>query len=267
LVMQFLNILQRTIEPLPIRGKVRLAEAILRHVRCKEVECHPLPGITVFLRTNQRIERWMWAGAYERELVQLMKRTIKAGMTVLDVGANVGYFSTLASGLVGNTGQVHAFEPMPQNLSRLRQNLGVFRWAHSYPYAVGDATGTAVICFNESEAGWASLLTSNDLERRADINIIRLDDWVRDHAVNRIDFMKMDIEGGEFQALLGAQELLSRFRPVIVAELNAVCLARSNRKPEDVLALLRGLGYDCSPFKDGVLAIPQIPPVPNPDSR
>ena len=209
----------------------------------------------------------MWAGAYERELVQLMKRTLKSGMTVLDVGANIGYFSALASGLVGNSGQVHAFEPMPQNLSRLRQNLSAFCWAHSYPNAVGDATGTAVIYFNELEAGWASLLSSNDLERRAEIDVIRLDDWVRDHAVNRVDFIKMDIEGGELHALQGAQEMLSRFRPVIVAELNAVCLARDHRKPEDVLALLRGLGYACSPFKDGVLAIPQIPPTLQSDSR
>src|SRR6266481_3264014 len=173
--MHFLNILQRTIEPLPIPGKVRLAEAIFRHVRFRELECHPLPGITVSLRTNQRIERWMWAGAYERELVQLMKRTLKSGMTVLDVGANIGYFSALASGLVGDSDQVHAFEPMPKNLSRLRQNLSVFRWAHTFSYAVGDATGTAVIYFNESEAGWASLLIGHDLERRADISVIRLD--------------------------------------------------------------------------------------------
>lgn len=61
--------------------------------------------------------------------------------------------------------------------------------------------------------------------------------------------------------------MLSRFRPVIVAELNAVCLARDNRKPEDVLALLRGLGYGCSPFKDGVHAVPQISPAPQPDSH
>jgi FkbM family methyltransferase len=265
--MHFLNILQRTIEPLPIPGKGRLAEAILRHVRSREVECHPLPGITVSLRPNQRIERWMWAGAYERELVQLMKRTLKSGMTVLDVGANIGYFSALASGLVGSSGQVHAFEPMPKNLSRLRQNLSVFRWAHTFPYAVGDATGTAVIHFNESEDGWASLLSGHDLERRADINVIRLDDWIHHHAINRIDFMKIDIEGGEFRALQGAQEILSRFRPVIVAELNAVCLARDHRKPEDVVVLLRSLGYGCSPFKDGVLAIPQVSPVPPPESQ
>src|SRR5258708_32353999 len=187
--MRFLNILQRTIEPLPIRGKVRLAEAIFRHVRSRELECHPLPGITVSLRTNQRIERWMWAGAYELELIRLMKRTLKSGMTVIDVGANIGYFSALASGLVGNTGQVHAFEPIPQNVSRLRQNLSAFRWARLYPCAVGEAPGKATIYFNESEAGWASLLISDDLKGRVDFDVIRVDCWARADANNRDDFV------------------------------------------------------------------------------
>jgi FkbM family methyltransferase len=204
----------------------------------------------------------MWAGAYEQELVALMKRTLKSGMTVVDVGANIGYVSALAAGLVGDTGQVHAFEPIPQNVSRLRQNLSAFRWAHLYPCAVGEVSGKATIYFNESESGWASLMMSDDLGRRTDVDVIRLDDWARDCDINRVDFLKIDIEGGEFHALRGAQEMLSRFRPIIVAELNAVCLARDHRKPEDVLALLLGLGYKCSPFNDGVLAIPQIPLAP-----
>src|ERR1700694_4042840 len=158
--MHFLNTLQRILEPLPLPGKGRLAEVILRHMPPREVDCHPLPGITVSLRTNQRIERWMWGGAYERELVHLMKRTLKPGMTVLDLGANIGYFSALASGLVGNSGQVHAFEPMPQNVSRLRQNLSAFRWAHLYPCAVGEIPRKATIYFNESEVGLASLMMS-----------------------------------------------------------------------------------------------------------
>src|SRR5258708_36598071 len=105
-----------------------------------------------------------------------MKRTIKSGMTVIDVGANIGYFSALASGLVGNTGQVHAFEPIPQNVSRLRQNLSAFRWARLYPCAVGEPPGKATIYFNESAAGWASLLISDGLKCRANSTAIALAD-------------------------------------------------------------------------------------------
>src|SRR5258706_9043453 len=146
-----------------------------------------------------------------------MKMTHNSWKNVIDVCANIGYISAIASGLVGNTGQVHAFEPIPQNVSRLRQNLSAFRWARLYPCAVGEAPGKATIYFNESEAGWASLLISDDLKCRADVDVIRLDDWARDHAINRVDFVKMDIEGGEFHALRGAQEMLSRFRPIIFA--------------------------------------------------
>src|SRR5215469_12469586 len=101
--MNYLSVLQRVLEPVPIRGKGRIAELILSHMN-GEVDCHPLPGVTVSLRTNQRIERWMWAGAYEPELVSLLKRTLKPGMTVLDLGANIGYFSVIAAALVSDDG-------------------------------------------------------------------------------------------------------------------------------------------------------------------
>ena len=108
------------LQRLPIPGKGRLADAVLSNMN-REFECHPLPGVTVSLRANQRIERWMWAGAYETELVSLLKKTLKSGMTFLDLGANIGYFSVIAAALVKDHGHVHAFEPMPQNLARLRK--------------------------------------------------------------------------------------------------------------------------------------------------
>jgi len=242
------------LEPLPIRGKGRFAGLVLSGTG--EVECHPAPGVRVMLRKSQRIERLMWAGAYERELIAWMKKTLKPGMTVLDLGANIGYFSAIASQLVGRTGQVHAFEPMPQTLSQLQKNLTAFGWAHLYPCAVGETPGTATIYSNELEAGWSSLLSDSDLKPLTEINVIRLDDWARDRGILRVDFIKMDIEGGEIRALRGASEVLRRFRPIIVAELNATCLARDGRAPEDVLNLLRTARYKCTPFNDGVLATP-----------
>src|SRR5579864_2817767 len=112
--MIVLNAIQRTLECLPVRGKGRLANVLLQALKPDELECHPLHNVTVALRPEQRIERLMWASAYERDLVTLFKRTIKPGMTVADVGANIGYFSAIAAGLVGSAGAVHAFEPNPE---------------------------------------------------------------------------------------------------------------------------------------------------------
>ena len=255
-----LNTLQRVLEPLPLRGKGRFSKVLFRFLRAEEAECHPLPGVTVHVRPDKWIERLMWAGAYERELVDLFKRVLKPGMTVLDLGANIGYFSVLAAGLVGKSGQVHSFEPAPTCFTQLGRNLAAFPWAHVYPAAVGDAPGTACFHFSDkaNETGWGSLLSGEDAPtRETTVPVVRLDDWAREQAVRRVDFIKMDIEGGEFRALQGAAELLSRYRPVLVAELNSVCLARDNRKPDDVLAQLRTAGYDNFAFNDGVLAVPR----------
>ena len=110
--MNYLTGLQSVLERLPIRGKGRLADAVLSN-RNGEFECHPLPGVTVSVRANQQIERWMWAGAYETELVSLLKRTLKPGMTFLDLGANIGYFSVIAAALVKESGQVHGLKLYP----------------------------------------------------------------------------------------------------------------------------------------------------------
>jgi FkbM family methyltransferase len=256
-----LNTLQRILEPLPIRGKSRLAIAVLSRLGECEVQCHPLRGVTVFLQPDKWIEQLMWAGSYERELVNLFKRVLKPGMTVLDLGANIGYFSVLAAGLVGNTGQVHAFEPDATCFARLKKNLSAFPWAQAHSIAVGDQPGMARFHYSQkgSETGWGSLLFGKDNASTQEtlVPVMSLDAWACEQAIRRVDFIKMDIEGGEYRALKGAEALLYQHRPVIVAELNEVCLRRDHREPTDVLSLLRAAGYNRFSFNDGVLGIPQ----------
>jgi FkbM family methyltransferase len=255
----FLNTLQRVLEPLPVRGKGRLSEVVFRVLPTSEAQCHPLPTVTVLVRPEVWIERLMWAGAYERELVNLFKRVLAPGMAALDVGANIGYFSVLAAGLVGETGLVHSFEPAPACFSQLKRNLAAFPWADASPFAVADAPGIARFHFSErpNQTGWGSLLSEeNSAMQEAEVPVITLDQWTREQGIRRVDFIKMDVEGAEYRALLGATEVLYRCRPIVVAELNAVCLARDGRRPEDILALLRAAEYDTFAFNDGVLALP-----------
>jgi FkbM family methyltransferase len=253
-----LNTLQKVLEPLPVRGKGRLSEVVFRFLGVHEAECHPIPTVTVHLRPHVWIERLMWAGAYERELVNMFKTVLKAGMTVLDVGANIGYFSALAAGLVGRGGEVYAFEPSPACSSQLKRNLAPFPSAYAFPVAVGDAHGTACFRFSEepNQTGWGSLLSEDKSMQETIVPVVTLDDWVRENKIRRVDFIKMDVEGAECRALQGATALLNQFRPIIVAELNSTCLARDGRQPADVLALLRTAGYDTFAFNEGVLALP-----------
>ena len=118
-------------------------------------------------------------------------------------------------------------------------------------------SGVSSIYCNRSEAGWSSLFNDADLEARGEVQVIRLDDWSREHELNRIDFIKIDIEGSEYRALVGAKETLHRFKPTIVVEINIPCLARDGHTASDVLGLLAAEGYKCIPFGDGALAVPR----------
>jgi FkbM family methyltransferase len=253
------DMFQKIIEPLPIRGKGRLAAALLARTRRKEVTCHPLPNVTIFLRPGVWIEQLMWAGAYEPALVSLLKLLLKPGMTVLDVGANIGYFSAISATLVGPSGRVYSFEPMTECFMRLQQNVKAYPWAQAQALAISDEPGMAVFHFSErsNESGWGTLLANGDLShQRVNVNVMTLDDWVRQASTARVDFIKVDIEGGEYRAIAGAKRLLSEFRPIVVAELNDKCLARDDRRPQDVIDLLHKARYDAFSFNDGVLGIP-----------
>jgi FkbM family methyltransferase len=242
--MDYLKALQVLLNRLPIRGRGRIADAVLSG-KNGEFECHPLPGVTVFLRANQRIERWMWAGVYEPELVSLLKKTLKPGMTVLDLGANIGYFSAIAAALVGEKGEVHAFEPMPENLARLRKNLQPFPWATAHPYAVANVSGEVPIHYSAKEAGWASIHSEHDLRDlpcTSAVSAIRLDDWLQSRPMNRIDFIKLDIEGSELDALESARRILSDFHPAIVAE------TKLGWHHDEIRELLSAAGYQCQAF-------------------
>jgi FkbM family methyltransferase len=197
----------------------------------------------------------MWAGVYEPELVTLMKKMLKPGMTVLDLGANIGYFSVIAAALVCEQGQVHAFEPMPQNFVRLEKNLEPYPWALAHPFAVANVAGEVPIHYSDKEAGWASIHDHHDLRDlpcTSAVRAIRLDDWLQSRSISRIDFIKLDIEGSELDALLSGRRALSQFHPIIVAE------TKLGWHHNEICQLLRGAFYECHSFAgDSILGIPR----------
>ncbi len=253
-VRDILSLVQRALEPLPVRGKGRLAEQILRRTKADVLSCHPLSGMKVQLRRSQRIERLMWAGAYEREVIALMKRVLKPSMTVMDIGANIGYIAAIAAALVGAGGQVHAFEPNPSCYACLVQNLNPFSHAYAHQMAISDTQGTLPLYLggNSAEDGWGSLLEScafergpepRDERRVVQVEVTSIDDFVSRSIARRVDLIKIDIEGNELHALRGALQTIERNHPVIIAELNTGCLARDGVAPADVVQFLRDQGY------------------------
>lgn len=156
-------------------------------------------------------------GEFDQAVWRAIEPSLYPGSVFLDVGANVGYYSILASGRVGKDGHVHAFEIDPRPLRCLRKNANscTNRNLTIHERAVSDRVGTGVL-IAELDCGH-SAVKQDGIGMR--VQTVSLDYWIdQPGAPNRIDVIKLDIEGGEIFALEGARRLIEKFRPLIVCE-------------------------------------------------
>lgn len=150
------------------------------------------------------------AGVHESGTTALCRKIIKRGWTVLDLGAGDGYFTVLFSKLVGPEGKVVAFEPDDTNIENLKSNVARNGCANVVivPKAVSERTGK-VPFFSAYTKGTGSLYyESSGGGEWVNVDSVSLDDYFRNYA-GRINFFKMDIEGGEAGAFNGMKNILS----------------------------------------------------------
>lgn len=206
-------------------------------------------GCTVDCDIADHVQRhiFFW-GVYEPVEAYIFSKMVKPGYVVIDAGANVGQYTMLASTAVGRTGHVHAFEPIPGNLTRLNRNIAanqltnvsvhpIALWNESTELDFGQAAEP--VGENHGSYGFGRHSASSHLRVPAG----RLDDYVRASGVERCDVIKMDIEGSEAAALEGASETLSRFSPLILLELNRDAAFAAGSSVERVFELLSSRGY------------------------
>lgn len=196
-------------------------------------------------------------GMYEVAITRLMKTLIKPGMTVLDVGANIGYFSLVVAQLVGESGGVWAFEPVPHLVDIISNNIrdnGYVGRIHIVPEAVNDAPGTVELHVNAAISAHSSLyshasayLDEQKSAERIPIKIAStsLDTWAAQKGWPTVDLVKMDVEGAERLALEGMVELCRRTPGLkLIIEFNIRTLHAAGTTPEQFIAALRACGFE-----------------------
>lgn len=174
--------------------------------------------IKVNIGTRYLIERLMWSGQFELPLMRFVGKTARPGWICIDAGANVGAVTLALAKLVGSEGKVYSFEPGKPNIERLRANLALNpeleKRVEVHPVGVGDKPGELRWMEEPGNPGNAMLGS----EGTHSVPIITLEDFARDNHIERVDFMKVDVEGMEFEVLTGARGLLEKLHPTLYFE-------------------------------------------------
>lgn len=194
-------------------------------------------------RRNFSVYQWLYfnyKNFMDRHEVKLIKRTVKPGMTVVDVGANIGFYTLILADLVGRKGMVHAFEPEPINFRHLMRVSARYLNIKANRFAVGAESGN-IDLFISSDLN-VDHLAYNDGDDRLKVKVscIALDKYF----VNKkVDFIKIDTQGFEHQVLLGMRKLIKKSAKImIMAEFSAYDLSLAGVNPEEHIRLVKEFG-------------------------
>lgn len=149
-----------------------------------------------------------------------IKNFLKEDSVVLDVGANIGVFSVYCANVCKN-GKVYSFEPVSFVFEILSKNTKNYKNCFCFKLGVGSKNEEKIIKIRSWNPGYSTIDTEN-IERKAEsfdieekIKIVKLDDWIKESDISKIDFIKIDVEGYELEVLKGAIETIKKFKPVL----------------------------------------------------
>lgn len=178
-------------------------------------------------------------GAHEPTSTYIFNKLLKKGMVVLDIGANIGYFTLIASKLVGDKGKIYAFEPAPNNLKYLRKNIQInkVKNVEIVNKCVSNEDKIILLYLNKEDHSSHSIINIKQ-QKSIDVSAITLNKMFKKDSFV-INFIKMDIEGAEMNALIGMNEIIEKNKVTyILTEVNLRIMKKLGKKIKDFISQL-----------------------------
>jgi FkbM family methyltransferase len=192
-----------------------------------------------------------FSGEYEHPTANVFKMALRPGDIIIDGGANIGYYSLLSATLVGKTGCVHSFEPIPETFNALAANVALndFTNLRLNQVALSDHAGDLQFEIPLDEQtherlGWAATQILRGYGPVVRVPATTLDDYAASRDIAHIRLVKLDLEGGEYEAVKGMGNLLSAHAiDFLIAESNTSLLEDRQMSGQEVIEELMGHGY------------------------
>lgn len=211
-------------------------------------------GGTLLLEHKHAFTTIFWPDVerYEPDVRTFLQCALRPGDTFIDCGANVGYFSVQAGALVGSGGQVISIEANPRTFKLLERNLRANHFGIPVECALTSQRGEVELFMPRDWDVYSSLRAGGLVEGHADqsfkVAARTLDEVVHELGLRQVNVVKIDIEGGELDALRSAPKLLADFRPVIVTEYGVNTWASFGATHGELQALARQFNYSLRLF-------------------
>ena len=189
---------------------------------------------------------------YEQDNFMFLKKHVKSGDTVLDIGAHIGLFSTAAAQLTGNNGKVYAFEPAAETNTLLKHTIYINQLQHvieAYNEAVGATSGNSVFYVSPIRGDNSNSLVSYKEDRELNpvkVAMYSIDDFVQLKKIEKLAFIKIDVEGAEYDALKGATNTLRNLKPACIVAIHPEPIAAKGDRLDLIYDLVTNCGYEIS---------------------
>jgi FkbM family methyltransferase len=186
---------------------------------------------------------------YEEENFSFLQTSIKKDSVVLDIGAHIGLFATIAAKLAGNNGKVFAFEPAPATQKVLHQTIAINHLENNiFPInaAMGSQTGNITFFVSDDEADNSNSLISYKEDRKLngiDVPVNTIDNFVATNQLKQVDFIKIDVEGAEYDTLQGGINVFNILQPHVIVAIHPEPIEKKGDSLELIYDLLQSLPY------------------------
>jgi FkbM family methyltransferase len=230
------------LRPAHFRGKARLLNSL---VATSGVKRAGIFGSEFELDMSDFIQRQIYLGTFEPSETRVVKGFLQPGMTFVDVGANVGYYTALAARLVGAAGRVISFEPSAYAFDRLSAMVSANHLSHVNAIHAGlsDEAGILKLYLGIGSDNHTPTMVPHANTSVSEVPVVRLDDEAGRLGLDRIDLMKIDVEGHEPRVLGGASRLLRERRiRAVLCEFNEHWLRQAGSSPHDLERLFQEAG-------------------------
>ena len=186
---------------------------------------------------------------YEADNFNFLKQHCRPNDIILDIGAHIGLFAVVAAKISSPHGKVYAFEPAPSTNALLRQTIVLNNMQlniESHSEAMGKENGKTIFYVSDDKADNSNSLVSYKEDRKLhgiDVNIVTIDGFVKTKNLTKVNFMKIDVEGAEYDAIRGAAATFKNLRPYCILAIHPEPIAAKGDNAGDIYDFIFSLDY------------------------